>query len=80
MRARMFRDDLERVVDEIENSEVMWLGVQAGVDGYEGMEGEEGISVRSEVARLTRLYDVVVRNNTMNDREFWLCLWFGRLG
>jgi hypothetical protein len=50
------------------------------VDGYEGMEGEEGISVRSEVARLTRLYDVVVRNNTMNDREFWLCLWFGRLG
>ncbi len=26
MRARMYRDDLERVVDEIENSEVMWLG------------------------------------------------------
>ena len=26
MRARMFRDDLERVVDEIENSEVMWRG------------------------------------------------------
>jgi SMODS and SLOG-associating 2TM effector domain len=26
MRARMFRDDLEQVVNEIENSEVMWLG------------------------------------------------------
>jgi hypothetical protein len=26
MRARMFRDDLEQVVIEIENSEVMWLG------------------------------------------------------
>jgi hypothetical protein len=26
MRARMFRDDLERVVDEIENSEIMWRG------------------------------------------------------
>lgn len=28
MRARMYRDDLERVVDEIENSEVMWLGIR----------------------------------------------------
>jgi len=27
MRARMYKDDLERVVDEIENSEVMWLGM-----------------------------------------------------
>lgn len=26
MRARAFRDDLERVVDEIENSEIMWRG------------------------------------------------------
>jgi SMODS and SLOG-associating 2TM effector domain len=26
MRARMFRDDLDRVVDEIENSEIMWRG------------------------------------------------------
>lgn len=30
MRAHMFRDDLDRVVDEIENSEVMWLGIQSG--------------------------------------------------
>ena len=26
MRARMYRDDLDRVVNEIENSEVMWRG------------------------------------------------------
>ncbi|KIX07640.1 uncharacterized protein Z518_02293 [Rhinocladiella mackenziei CBS 650.93] len=30
MRARMYRDDLERVVDEIENSEIMWLGISRG--------------------------------------------------
>jgi hypothetical protein len=28
MRARMYRDDLERVVDEIENSEIMWVSSQ----------------------------------------------------
>lgn len=31
MRARMYKDDLERVVDEIENSEVMWLGTAIGI-------------------------------------------------
>jgi len=31
----MFRDDHDRVVDEIENSEVMWLGIQNGVHGYD---------------------------------------------
>ncbi len=31
MRARMFRDDLERVVDEIENSAIMWLGISKGL-------------------------------------------------
>ena len=70
MRAHMFRDDLNRVVDEIENSEVMWLGIQAGVHGYDEIAIEDSVSVRSEVARLTRLYDKVVRNNTMNDREY----------
>jgi hypothetical protein len=70
MRARMYRDDLERVVDEMENSEVMWLGIQSGAHGYDEIAIEDEVSVRSEVARLTRLYDRVVRNNTMNDREF----------
>lgn len=70
MRARMYRDDLDRVVDEIENSEVMWLGIQSGVHGYDEIAIDDSISVRSEVARLTRLYDKVVKNNTMNDRKF----------
>jgi hypothetical protein len=72
MRARMFRDDLDRVVDEIENSEVMWLGIQSGVHGYDEIAIDDSISVRSEVARLTRLYDKVVKNNTMNNRRFML--------
>lgn len=69
MRARMFRDDLDRVVDEIENSEIMWLGIQSGVHGYDEIAIDDSVSVRSEVARLTRLYDKVVKNNTMNDRK-----------
>ena len=35
MRARMFRDDLDRVVDEIENSAVMWLGISRNAHGYD---------------------------------------------
>lgn len=69
MRARMFRDDLERVVDEIENSEVMWLGISKGVHGYDEIAIDDAVSVRSEVARLTRLYDKAMRSNTMNDRK-----------
>ncbi|KAF2034795.1 hypothetical protein EK21DRAFT_97418 [Setomelanomma holmii] len=72
MRARMFRDDLDRVVDEIENSEVMWLGIQSGVHGYDEIAIDDSISVRSEVARLTRLYDKVVKNNTMNDPDMYM--------
>ncbi|KAF2832013.1 hypothetical protein CC86DRAFT_340176 [Ophiobolus disseminans] len=72
MRARMYRDDLDRVVDEIENSEVMWLGIQSGVHGYDEIAIDDNISVRSEVARLTRLYDKVVKNNTMNDPDMYI--------
>ncbi|KIW69641.1 hypothetical protein PV04_05506 [Phialophora macrospora] len=83
MRARMYRDDLERVVDEIENSEVMWLGISRGVHGYEDIDtggGKDGgerraanvVSVRSEVARLTRLYDRAVRNNTVNNPDMYM--------
>jgi len=66
--ARMYRDDLERVVNEIENSELMWLGIRKRVNGYEDIitEGPTMMTVRSEVARLTRLYDRAVRNNTAN--------------
>ncbi|KAL1612265.1 hypothetical protein SLS60_000489 [Paraconiothyrium brasiliense] len=72
MRARMFRDDLDRVVDEMENSEVMWLGIQSGAHGYDEIAIDDSVSVRSEVARLTRLYDKVVRNNTMNDPDMYI--------
>ena len=71
MRARMYRDDLERVVDEIENSEVMWLGISQGVLGYDEIDPDE-VTVRSEVARLTRLYDRAVKTNTMNNPDMYM--------
>ncbi|KAH6629317.1 hypothetical protein C7974DRAFT_184591 [Boeremia exigua] len=72
MRARMYRDDLDRVVDEMENSEVMWLGIQHGVHGYDEIAIDDSVSVRSEVARLTRLLDKAVRSNTMNDPDMYM--------
>jgi hypothetical protein len=73
MRARMYRDDLERVVDEIENSEVMWLGITRHVHGYDEIDTDDGqVSVRSEVARLTRLYDRAVKSNTMNNPDMYM--------
>ena len=69
MRARMFRDDLERVVDEIENSAIMWLGISKSVHGYDAIDTEDQVTVRSEVARLTRLYDRAVKTSTLNDPD-----------
>lgn len=71
MRARMFRDDLARVVDEIENSAVMWFGISQGVHGYGAIDIDDQVTVRGEVARLTRLYDKAVKNNTMNDPDMY---------
>ena len=71
MRARMFRDDLERVVDEIENSAVMWLGISRGAHGYNAIDTDDQVTVRSEIARLTRLYDRAVKTNTMNDPDMY---------
>ncbi|KAH9828277.1 mitochondrial FAD carrier protein FLX1-like [Teratosphaeria destructans] len=71
MRARMFRDDLDRVVDEIENSAVMWLGISKGHHGYDAIDTEDSVTVRSEVARLTRLYDRAVKTNTLNDPDIY---------
>ena len=68
MRARMFRDDLDRVVDEIENSATMWKGISQRVHGYDAIDTDESVTVRSEVARLTRLYDRAVKTNTMNGK------------
>ncbi|KAF2812191.1 uncharacterized protein BDZ99DRAFT_496682 [Mytilinidion resinicola] len=72
MRARMFRDEMDRVVDEIENSEVMWFGISRGWHGYDEIAIDDDVSVRSEVARLTRLYDKAVRSDTMNDPDMYM--------
>jgi hypothetical protein len=71
VRARMFRDDLDRVVDEIENSAVMWLGISRRAHGYDAIDTDDAVTVRSEVARLTRLYDRAVKTNTMNDPDMY---------
>jgi hypothetical protein len=71
MRARMFRDDLERVVDEIENSAVMWLGISQNAHGYDAIDIDDQVTVRGEVARLTRLYDKAVKTNTINDPDMY---------
>ena len=61
MRARMFRDDLEEVVDEIEDSRAMWLAIKHGVHGYDEIDIDDEVSVRSEVARLTKMYETAVK-------------------
>lgn len=71
LRSRMFRDDLSRVVDEIENSAIMWYGISASAHGYDAIDTDEQVTVRSEVARLTRLYDKAVKTNTMNDPDMY---------
>ncbi|KAK0391328.1 hypothetical protein NLU13_0829 [Sarocladium strictum] len=71
LRARMFRDDLARVVDEIENSAVMWYGISSVAHGYDAIDTDEQVTIRSEVARLTRLYDKAVKTNTMNDPDMY---------
>lgn len=72
MRARMYRDDLERVVDEIENSEIMWLGISKRMHGYSDINTDDEVTVRSEVARLTRLYDRAIRTNGMNNPDMYM--------
>ena len=69
MRSRMYRDDLERVVDEIENSEVMWLGIAENIHGYDDIDVGDKVTVRSEVARLMRLYERAIRSNMMNNPD-----------
>ncbi|KAK5742627.1 hypothetical protein LTR17_003158 [Elasticomyces elasticus] len=69
VRARMFRDELDRIVNEIENSAVMWHGVSKNVHGYDLIDTDDSVTVRSEVARLTRLYDRALKNSTVNDPD-----------
>lgn len=65
MRARMYRDDLKRVVNEIEDSEVMWLGITKGVHGYDEIDVGNKVTVRSEVARLMRVYERAIKANML---------------
>lgn len=67
----MYRDDLERVADEIVNSEIMWRGISDGAHGYDEIDTDE-VTVRSEVARLTRLYERAVRLNGMNNPDMYM--------
>ena len=71
MRARMYRDDLEHVVHEIETSETMWLGIKNGVHGYNEIDIDDKVSVRSEVARLTRLYEAAVKKYMQNNPDMY---------
>lgn len=71
MRARVFRDDLEHVVDEIENSKTMWLGVQNNVLGYDEIDVDDKVSIRSEVARLTRLYESAIKKYMQNNPDLY---------
>jgi hypothetical protein len=72
MRARMFRDDMERVVDEIENSGVMWLDISKDALSYDEINTDSEVTVRSEVSRLTRLYDRAVKTNAMNNPDIYM--------
>lgn len=71
MRARVFRDDLENVVDEIENSEAMWRGVAQCALGYNELDLEDKVSVRSEIARLTRLYECAVKKYMTSNPDLY---------
>lgn len=49
----------------------MWRGISQGVHGYDAIDTDDAVTVRSEVARLTRLYDRAVKTNTMNDPDHY---------
>ncbi|KAK3619525.1 hypothetical protein LTR56_023960 [Elasticomyces elasticus] len=44
VRARMFRDELDRIVNEIENSAVMWHGVSKNVHGYSDIDTNDSVT------------------------------------
>lgn len=49
----------------------MWRGISQGAHGYDAIDTDDAVTVRSEVARLTRLYDRAVKTNTMNDPDHY---------
>jgi SMODS and SLOG-associating 2TM effector domain len=71
MPARMFRDDLENVVKEIENSKTMWLGIKNEMHGYDEIDVDDKFSVRSEVVRLTRIYESAIKKYKQNNPDIY---------
>ncbi|KAL9597629.1 MAG: hypothetical protein Q9219_005012 [cf. Caloplaca sp. 3 TL-2023] len=71
MRTRMFLDDLDHVVEEIHNSKTMWLGIHNKIHGYDEVDVDDKVSVRSEVARLTRLYESANKKYTQNNPDMY---------
>ena len=71
-RTRLYRDDLENVVDQIENSEIMWLGISQNIHGYDEIDIDDKVTVRSEVARLMRLYERAHRSFVMSNPDNYL--------
>lgn len=78
VRARMYRDDLERVIDEIDKSEVMWFGISNGLHGYDEIDTEE-VTVRSEITRLAHLFAHTVSINSRIDHDVHTAEGFDRV-
>ena len=49
-----------------------WAGIAQNIQGYNEVDDDGNVTVRSEVARLTRLYDRAVRNNTANNPDMYV--------
>jgi hypothetical protein len=49
----------------------MKLGISRNMHGYDEIDTSDQVTVRSEVARLTRLFDRAVRNNTANNPDIY---------
>lgn len=47
-------------------------GISQNIQGYDEVDDDGDVTVRSEVARLTRLYDRAVRNNNQNNPDMYV--------
>jgi hypothetical protein len=50
----------------------MKTGISRNMHGYDEIDTMDQVTVRSEVARLTRLFDRAVRNNTANNPDIYM--------
>jgi hypothetical protein len=49
----------------------MKTGISQGILGYDEINIDHEVTVRSEIARLTRLFDRAVRTNTLNNPDMY---------